>query len=201
MHRRLGLALVCALTAALGFACATAPGATSNWGITSVKQRGVHLDVRMDTGSQEVRFFFPAGDDTCQEILKKGNKVQYVVSGPVGSVRYQDLRCDPIGIGSIDWWRSRSARPQAPPSPRSTARFQAIYQDEEVAMVRGRIPFTGLVNWSGGEDTIAVLPLDTACRPLLERGEASIEFRASGRIPLRLISSGQTCEIQGLIRP
>ena len=201
MRRHLGLGLVCAHAAALGFACATAPGATSDWGITSVKQRGVHLDVRMDTGREEVRFFFPAGDEACQQVLKKGNQVQYVVSGPVGSVRYQDLSCDPIGIGSIDWWRRRRGRPEAPPSPRSTARFEPIYQDEDVAMVRGRIPFTGLVNWAGGEDTIAVLPLAAACRPLLERGEATIEFRAAGRIPLRLISSGQTCEIQGLIRP
>ena len=97
--------------------------------------------------------------------------------------------------------RANLGRPEAPLNPTGTARFQPVYQDEEVALVRGRFPLTGLVNWAGGFDTIAVLPQTEACRRLIERGEATIEFRASGRMPLRMVSSGESCPIDGLVQP
>jgi hypothetical protein len=190
----LAVAAVCSL------ACSTLP-ATSQFRIESVVRRGPFLDARMSRGDREIRFFFPSEDESCRRVVRTEQHVEYVSTGVLGRMRAGDASCDPVGIGSLDWWGRRGGRREAPPVPRATARFQPFYGDDEVLMVRGRFPLTNLVNWGGGFDTIAVLPRNEACQRLLERGEATIEHRAAGRVPLRLVSSGESCVIEGLVQP
>lgn len=193
--------LLATLLTSVAAACSTLPGASQGFRIDSVTTRGPYLDARMSRGGETVRFFFPADDEECRRMLRPENIVDYVALGPLGVLRADDERCQPVGIGSLDWWRRQRGRPEVPPLPRGTARFQPVYRDAEVTLVRGRFPLTGLVNWAGGYDTIAVLPRDSACQPLVERGEATIEYRASGPVPLRLLSDAQSCVIEGLVQP
>lgn len=196
-------ALVAVATATFALAaCSTIPGASEKYTVEAVIQRGPYLDAVLSRRDGNVRFFFPADAQDCRALIRSESAVDYVSLGSLGLVKGGDgLRCEPVGVGSLDWWRRRRGRPTAPPLPRGTARYQLSYRDAEVAMVRGRFPLTGLVNWAGGQDTIAVLPETEICRRLYEQGEATIEYRASGPEPLRLLSGDSGCPIIGLIQP
>ena len=76
-----------------------------------------------------------------------------------------------------------------------------VFADESAVLLRGRFPLTSAVGWSGGYDTIAVVPNTAACEVPIERGVASIEFRPSGRDALTLVSKRGPCRIEGLIQP
>ena len=67
----------------------------------------------------------------------------------------------------------------------------------------GQVPamLAGLLGWAGGEDTLALVPRSDVCAPVLERGVASMEYRASGRLVLTLVGNAGQCPLHGFARP
>ncbi len=76
-----------------------------------------------------------------------------------------------------------------------------MYEDAELSFLRGRFPLVGLVGWSGGEDTIAVVSHAPECREVAARGVASLEVRPRGDTTLALVAEPRPCCIEALIRP
>ena len=87
------------------------------------------------------------------------------------------------------------------PLPARQADYQVIYQDGDLAMLRGRFPLLGLIGWPGMGDTIVLLPQTESCRPLVERGTATIEYRVAGPAPYVLLDGDRRCAVLGLIQP
>ncbi len=168
--------------------------------VGSVVQRDVYLDATIgaDPG---LRFFFPT-DETCRSVIVENAEVEYIRSGPFGQVRNADDRCIPVGIGSLRHWRSQTTRaPGSRPIPRSHSSFTIIYQDEDYLFARGTFLLAGRVGWTGGDDTIAVVPIGEGCDRALSGGVASMEFRNTGPQPLVLLAGGMRCPISGLVMP
>jgi hypothetical protein len=107
----------------------------------------------------------------------------------------------PVGIGSLAAWRDSRPRPQVGPLPAKQADYRVEYQDRDLAMLRGRFPLLGLIAWPGMGDTLVVIPQTPACKPLLQQGVATIEYRVAGPDPYVLLVGGERCPIQGLIQP
>ena len=76
-----------------------------------------------------------------------------------------------------------------------------VFEDEEVAFLRGNFPQVGRVGFAGMGDSIAVVPNEAICRRPIESTRATIEFFPAGRNVLSLMSAGGRCPIVGLIRP
>jgi hypothetical protein len=130
--------------------------------------------------------------------------IDYVERGIGGRFVRGDDSCDAVGFGSPMIDRARRGRPgslRTAPIPREQATFRVIFEDEEVILARGRFPLARALGWTGSGDSIAVFPNTELCRVPLERGVASMEFRASGRYTLTLVSSGGQCPFEGLIQP
>ena len=83
-------------------------------GITNLEFYSPHyLDAVLELPDSTLRFFFP-DDENCREILRKEAWVEYVNLGTLGEVRRADLTCTPVGIASLEAWRSRRGRRQSP---------------------------------------------------------------------------------------
>ncbi len=201
--------------AAFGLAVATAgcqpravleqagvPGLRTPATVTEVVQRDVYLDVLLDSSFWSVRFFFPTGE-TCRRILAPQASVTYVQRGPWGEVQDEEgERCVPAGIASLRTWRNRKPRPRtSAPVPRRPASFRIVYQDTEYVFARGFFPLASAISWTGGNDTIAVIPNTEPCQHLIEGGTASMEFRPAGPDPFRLVSREGRCPLVGFIQP
>jgi hypothetical protein len=176
------------------------PGSAREHLVVYVTQRGAYLDAVLERSDATLRFFFPA-DETCREALRKETWVEYVNLGTLGEVRAADLTCTPVGIASLEAWRSRRGRRLEGPLPRSPVSFRVVYQDEEYVLARGRFPLANRIGWSGGEDTLALIPRTAACAPVIARGTGSMEFRVAGRDPFILVSAAGRCPIEGFVRP
>ena len=196
--RRWLAAAVLALPACAG--CSTLPGRTTAWVIDAVVERGDFLDASVSRGGETLRFFAPASQ-ACRSVLRVEALVEYVSLGPLGQFQSGAEICDPVGIGSLRAWRDRKPRPTIKPLPARPATYRLVYEDAELAMVRGRIPLTGLLGFAGMGDTLLVLPQTDACRPLIPRGIAKIEYRVAGPDPLVLLGENERCAVLGLIQP
>jgi hypothetical protein len=191
-------AAVLALPASAG--CATLPGRTTAWVVESVALRGDFLDATVSRAGETQRFFTPASP-ACGSVLRVEALVEYVSLGPFGQFQSGAESCDLVGIGSLAEWRDRRPRPNVRPLPTRSATYRLEYQDAELAMLRGRIPLVGLLGFVGMGDTLMVLPQSDACRPLIPRGTATIEYRVAGPDPLVLIGDHARCAVLGLIQP
>jgi hypothetical protein len=176
------------------------PGAATPVRVTTVVERGLYLDATLLGENLDLQFFFPT-TPTCRRVLFPGADVEYTKGAVLGHVRSADGTCEPVGIASLRAWRDRRPRARVRGVPRSQAVFKLVYRDEDVALVRGRFPLTGHIGWSGGSDTIAVIPIQPACSKILERGLGSMEFRSKGREPYVLIGPEEDCPILGFVRP
>ncbi len=181
-------------------ACTGVPGISTHDQVTGVVERGPYLDALVDQRGNTLRFLFPASD-VCRRVIATEAIVEYKADGPLGRFEGGGESCEPIGIASLAAWRDRGPRGATRPVPRRPATFRVVYEDDTVVMARGRFPFTGRIGLSGGEDTIAIIPNSDACRRIIERGRASLEFRDSGPDPFRLITSDGRCPIEGFVRP
>ncbi len=178
------------------------PGLRTEATVTDVVLRDVYLDVLLDSPFWSLRYFFPASE-ICRRILAPQASVTYVSLGPWGEIQdARKERCVPAGIGSLQTWRNRKPRPRSSsPIPRRPANFRIVHRDEDYAFARGFFPLAGAIGWTGGVDTIGVIPNTEPCRPLIEGGTASMEFRPVGPEPFRLVSAAGTCPLAGFIQP
>jgi hypothetical protein len=168
--------------------------------VSEVAERGPYLEAMIDAGGRPLRFFFER-DEGCRELIVEEAGMDYVDAGPFGELRRGETKCVPAGIGTLEYWRSRTPRAPGAPAPRSHSSYRVIYRDEDVALLRGRFLLAARITWRGGDDTIAVVPSSAECSAILERDTASLEFRDSGPEPFRLIVDRSVCPVIGFVRP
>lgn len=168
--------------------------------VRSTTARGPYLVTQLGGRGAELAFFAP-NDANCAQILVPEASVTYAKRGVFGRISRGDAHCDPVGIASLAAWRNRQPRRPGGPLPRRTVRFAVIHRDADVVLVRGRFPLVGRVGIPAGYDLVAMLPNDDACRAPIERGEASMEFVASGPVAFRLIGAGRLCPVLGFATP
>lgn len=177
------------------------PGSRIAMTVARVVARGPYLEVWLRAPGLELVSYAPADAD-CREILAEEQEIEYRSGGTGGSYERAGRRCDAVGIGSLDEWRARRPRPRTrSPVPSAPAYFDPIYEDAEVALVRGRFPLAGLLGWVGGGDTVAVLPNTPICQAPLRSGSATLQYFPSGRNVLALASQEGLCPLQGLLVP
>jgi hypothetical protein len=76
-----------------------------------------------------------------------------------------------------------------------------VYQDEEVAMLRGKFPLAGRLGFFAGNDAIAVVPNDASCARAIADTGGTLEYFQAGKHVLTLGSAAGRCDIVGLLRP
>jgi hypothetical protein len=176
---------------------------TTDLSVVGAVTRSDWLDVVLEGHGLTLRTFVPA-DEVCSRVLEPDQVVDYVERGIAGRFVRGDEACDAVGFGSPLIDRARRGRAtslRSTPIPRAQATFRIIFVDEEVILARGRFPLASTLGWTGSSDTIAVFPNSDLCRAPLEKGVASMEYRAAGRQTLTLVSSDGQCSFEGLIQP
>jgi hypothetical protein len=178
------------------------PGTRVSMAVAKVTPRMGVLDTVLHAESWTIRTYLPP-TDVCRRVVSTETGVSWVASSAYGTFERDGERCDAVGIGSLIEWRNKRGRPEGMRSPvlSGAARFQPVYEDEEFVFLRGRFPQVGHLGWSGGEDTIAVVPNIAVCQLPIERGRATIEYFVTGKKVLTLGSDRGRCPIVGLIRP
>jgi hypothetical protein len=198
------------LTALLAAGCSTEvkdeilmqtalPGVPTSASLSLVKERGDYLDVVMESGMRQYRFFLP-DEEACRALLVGGQAVTYVNVGPFGQLRTEDAACNPVGILSLTQWRNRRPRREISSMiPRSRAELrEVVYADDDLTLVRGRFLLASDIGFVGGQDVIAVIPQVEECQGLGKT--ASMEFRHAGKQPYTLINGRQICPILGFVQ-
>jgi hypothetical protein len=168
--------------------------------VQTVVERGPLLDVQISQGGKSRRYF-ARKTEPCLGVLKPESPIEYVALGPLGQLQSGEVVCVPVGIGSLAAWRDNKPRPMVGPLPARQADYRLEYQDQDLAILRGRFPLLGLIAWPGLGDTLVVIPQTPACKPLMQDDAATIEYRVAGPDPYVLYSGDQRCPIQGLIQP
>jgi hypothetical protein len=161
--------------------------------------RADYVDVVVSGERFEYRFLLPPTDD-CRAIAA-ADDARYTNWGVLGTLRRDELRCEPVGILSLEKWRDRRPRSKGPPVPREQAVYDVFYRDDELALARGRFVLAGKIGFSGGVDSVAVIPNTDECRGVLSRRVSSMEFRPAGPNPLVLIDGDGRCPLLGIARP
>jgi hypothetical protein len=208
------IAIVCALLALS--ACSGAknagryaeqrlnPFAATRVALLSVDRLGPFLVVEFRNRGNVLTFYAPADDEACIQLLRPEASVTYRKHGNFGRFEDGDLRCDPVGVGSLAAWRDRRPRDRRSGSiiPRASVQFREIGREDDVALVRGRFPLASRVGVPSGFDLIAFLPLDVpACERPLARGVGSMEFVPTGRQAIRIVGEGAPCPVLGFAMP
>jgi hypothetical protein len=169
--------------------------------VARVVPRGPYLQVWLRAPGLDLVSYAPA-DERCREVLAEELQVEYRSGGTGGATERAGLHCDAAGIGSLDEWRKRRPRPRTTsPVPSAPARFELIYEDEQIALVRGRFPLAGLLGWVGGDDSVAVIPNTPICQAPLRSGMATLQYFPAGRNVLALAAPAGLCPIEGLLVP
>jgi hypothetical protein len=177
------------------------PGSRIGMTVTRVVPRGPYLEVRLRAPGLELVSYAPA-DAGCREVLAEEREIVYRSGGTGGSYEREGRQCEAAGIGSLEEWRKRRPQPRTrSPVPSAPASFTSIYEDADVALVRGRFPLAGLLGWVGGSDTIAVIPNTPICQGPLRSGSATLQYFPGGERVLALAAQGGLCPVQGLIAP
>lgn len=176
------------------------PGTRVAAEISDLNVRGSYLDARVSAGGFRYRLFFPDLPE-CRELLRQADGLVYTWLGLAGRISNEESSCDAVGVLSLREWRDRQPRRSREPLPRSSARFEVIFSDDDLIQLRGRFPLASQLGFSGTAQLIAVVPNDEACERFLSPGTASMEFRASGPVPLTLLAGSQRCQVLGLAQP
>jgi hypothetical protein len=201
-------ALALSVLVGMGSACtwdtvvarAGLPGTRVAAEISDLSVRGSYLDARVSAGGFRYRLFFPNLPE-CGELLREADGLVYTWRGIAGRISNEQSSCDAVGVLSLREWRDRQPRRSREPLPRSSARFEVIFSDDDLIQLRGRFPLASQLGFSGTGQLIAVLPKEEACERFLSSRTASMEFRASGPVPLTLLSGRQRCPVLGLAQP
>ncbi|MDJ0790163.1 MAG: hypothetical protein QNK05_25495 [Myxococcota bacterium] len=177
------------------------PGAAPGASVLGVRERGPYLDVVVQDGDETQRRFVPVSPD-CRFVLTAEARVAFHSSGLAGRFERSGVLCTAVGIG--DPLMSRSNRGRGGMGeliPRGQANFRELYRDDDVILLRGRFPLVERVGFTGGDDCVAVVRNEPACRDAAEEGVASIEFRARGKNTLALVAGRELCRIDLLALP
>lgn len=204
---RLAAVLVCAL---VGSSCNLSralyqmgiPGVGTDFRVTRAQERGGFLEATLAGAAGALRIFAPPSE-VCRQVLAPEASVAFTMEG-AGRLTRDDQVCDAAGIGPLEELRARRGDPTSKTKsmiPRAQATYRVVYQDAEVTFLRGRFPLAGLVGWSGGNDSIAVVPRSQACDAVASRSVASLEYRSRGQSALVLVAEPSPCRIDALIRP
>ncbi len=194
--------------ALLGLACswdtvvarAGVPGTTVPAEISNLSERGSYLDARVDAGGFRYRLFF-VNTAECHNLLRQADGLSYQWLGLVGRVVSEESRCDAVGLLSLSEWRDRQPRRSREPLPRAPAHFRVEYSDDDLIQLRGRFPLASQLGFSGTGQLIVVVPNEESCEAFRTSGTASMEFRASGAVPLTLLDGRRLCPVLGLVQP
>jgi hypothetical protein len=168
-----------------------------------VVPRWVYIESTLVGHGLSLTVYTPASAE-CAHVMQPEQPVDYVERGVGGRFLRDDVQCDTVGIGPPLVQRTRGGRGgslRTTPIPREQATFQVVFEDEEVMLLRGRFVLASRIGWSGGHDSIAVVPNESRCRLAVEGGVASMEFRPAGRNTLSLVSREGPCRIIGLVMP
>ena len=177
------------------------PGSSIAMTVERVVPRGPYLEVGLRAPGLELVSYAPANEQ-CREVLAEEQEIAYRSGGTGGSYERAGRRCDAAGIGSLDEWRKRRPQPRTQsPVPSAPAHFDLLYEDAEIALVRGRFPLASLLGWAGGGDSVAVIPNTPICQAPLRSGNATLQYFPAGKNVLALGSPGGLCPIQGLVAP
>jgi hypothetical protein len=202
--RLLGLS---ALAAALG--CAQAqrigwqtmlPGMRAEFHVDSVVQLDDSLDVRLSSADLTRRIFAFADDPACRDMLVTGRTIEWGRSEPFGPLHHGDATCPVSGIGDLEQWRDARARTTRAPVIRSITRARVVYQDETYVMLQGGFSIAALFGWSPGTNQVrALIRRSPECEKIDVGSDLSVEFRASGRPALVILTGSGLCPIEGLL--
>jgi hypothetical protein len=177
------------------------PGTRIPMSVERVKPRFGFLDATLEADGWSLRTFVPA-TETCTRILDGEADLEFRSSGPYGSVQRAGQTCQASGIGSLAEWRKRQPRGDTSSViPSAQATYRVVYEDEELAFLRGNFPITWRLGFTAMGDAIAVVPRTAVCRRPIESGRATLEYFFGGRNVLTLSSRDGRCNIEGLIRP
>jgi len=185
---------------------AALPSTSTSARVEWIADRAAYIDVRVTTAGRELRFLLPGvgeAAETCAAYRSDApvDSTRYVNSGPLGELDRGGARCDPVGILSLQEWRSRRPRGSREPIPRSRAKWSIDYRDADLLLLRGRFGLAGELGWVAGADSIAVVERNALCDAVAELGEASLEFRHVGPDVLALLGEDGRCRLLGLARP
>lgn len=164
---------------------------------------GPYLETTLAGEGLTLTTYAPTSED-CILVLEPEAKVRYVERGVGGRYERGDRRCDAVGYGDplIRGARKpRSSSLRSSPVPRSQAVFTTLYQDERRILLRGRFPQARRIGWVGADDCVAALENTPACHAAADGGVASMEYRASGKNTLSLVSGEGLCVLVGLAMP
>lgn len=197
-----GLALVACNPSKTAFQLGI-PGNRTELTVGRVTPRFGFLDTTLYGSGWTLRTFLPASE-VCGRVVATETGVEYLSDGPYGTLVRGEERCVPSGIGSLREWRNRRPRGSSGREsiiPSAQANYRVVYEDEEVALLRGNFPLAYKLGFAGMGDLIAVVPITALCRPAIERTTSTLEYFHAGRNVLTLSSSQGRCNIEGLIRP
>lgn len=196
------LALACAQAKEIGkeVAWGLSPIGARDTSVMHVEVRGPYLLAALRGSKIDLNFLVPA-NEVCARVLAPEARVTYAKHGIYGRISREGESCDAVGIASLAAWRNRQPRARGRAFPRGTARFELIYRDDDIVLVRGEFPLANRIGIPGGYDLVAVLPNTESCSVPVERGEASIEYHDSGREPYRLVGSEGPCPVLGFASP
>lgn len=178
------------------------PGVSAPFQVDTVVKRADFLDVTLSSEHLVRRIFADASDPVCRSMLVPGESIRWGSSEPFGPLRRGDERCSVSGIGDLERWRDSRGRRQTARSPliRTTERYRIAYRGEGFLLARGGFSMGALFGWSPGTDqAFALIPEAPPCELADRDGFATLEYRASGRPALGIVTPSGLCPIEGLI--
>jgi hypothetical protein len=177
------------------------PGSRIAMTVARVVPRGPYLEALLRAPGLELTSYAPA-DAPCARVLAEEQQVEYASGGWGGSFERAGERCEAAGIGSLPEWRKRRPQPRTrSPVPSAPASYRVIYEDEQIALARGRFPLAGLLGWAGGDDSVAAIPNSPVCHAPLRSGAGTMQYFPGGREVLALMGQWGPCPIVGLLAP
>ena len=176
------------------------PFSITDASVNAISQLGPYLLVELRGRGANLDLFTPV-TETCLRVLKPEAAVRYARWGVFGRITRDDENCDPVGVASLAAWRDRTFRRRGRPLPRAQVQFTTLYEGKQLVLLRGRFPLVGRVGIPAGFDLVAMVPNDDVCRPLIEGGVASMEYRDSGNMPFSLVGARARCEVLGFATP
>jgi hypothetical protein len=196
------LALACAHVEQAGQDAARTlnPFSSTDASVNAVSELGPYLLVELRGRGANLTLFTPV-TETCARVLRPEASVVYSKSGIFGRITRDNESCDPVGVASLAAWRDRTFRRRGRPLPRAQVQFTTLYEGKQLVLLRGRFPMVGRVGIPGGFDLVAMVANDAVCRPVIERGVASMEFRDAGPMPFSLVGERARCEVLGFAAP